>query len=140
MIFTTNLCFNKHISAITKKSFQLVGFLRRVLKPFKNPDVCITMFTSLIRSRLEYCSTIWSPSAKNMIESIERVQSKYLKFLCFKFRSSYDISYDALCKKFELQPLDLRRNVCDLVTFNKILTNKLECSPLLASINLNASK
>ena len=137
VIFTSNLCFNKHITTITKKSFQLVGFLRRVLKLFKNRDVCITMFNSLIRSRLEYCSVIWSPSAKHFIDKIERVQKKYLKFMCFKFRLPYDVPYPSLCKSFKFQPLYHRRNICDLVTFNKILTNKLDCSPLLESIDFN---
>ena len=94
----------------------------------------------LIRSRLEYCSVIWSPSAKYLVEKIERVQKKYLKFMCFKFRTPYNVPYSSLCNKFNFQPLYLRRNVCDLVTFNKILTNKFDCSPLVGAIDFNVPK
>ena len=102
--------------------------------------VLLSMFNSLIRSRLEYCSVIWSPSADGMKKSIERVQEKFLKFLCFKFKTSYDVPYSDLCKKFKFQPLYLRRNVSDLVTFNKILTSKMDCSPLVSSIDFNVPR
>ena len=60
--------------------------------------------------------------------------------LCFKFRVPYNEPYSSLCKKFNFQPLYLRRNVCDLVTFNKILTNRFDCSPLVGAIDFNVPK
>ena len=138
--FTTNFNFNVHITNITKKSFQMIGFLRRVLKPFKDPDVFRTMFQSLVRTRLEYCSQIWAPSAKYLVEKLERVQKKYLQFMCYSLRISYAVPYLSLCKSLNFQPLYLRRNVCDLLTFNKILINKIDCPALVGSVNFNVPR
>ena len=80
VIFTTNFNFNKHIEALTSKSFRMIGLLRRVLKPFKDLVVFKNMCFSLIRSRLEYCANILSP-AKHMVEKIEYVQKIFLKFM-----------------------------------------------------------
>ena len=37
VIFSSNLSFNKHIDDVVSKSFRLLGFVKRTLKPFKDP-------------------------------------------------------------------------------------------------------
>ena len=95
------------------------------------------MFNSLIRFRLEYCSLTWSPSVKYLIDKIECVQKKYLKFMCFKFRFPYNVPYLPLCKNMKFQTLYHRHNVCDLVTLNKLMNNKIDYSPLVRTISFN---
>ena len=79
--FTSSFSFNKHINNVTAKSFRFLGFIKRSLKAFKDPDVLFSLYNSYIRSKLEYCSFIWSPSAQTQIDKIERVQKKFLKFV-----------------------------------------------------------
>ena len=62
--FKNNLCFDRHISFVVKKSFQMLGFIKRVTKSFKDLHVLKTLYNSYIRSRLDYCSQVWSPSTK----------------------------------------------------------------------------
>ena len=59
--FAYNLKFSLHVSNITKKSFQMFGFLKRILKPINDPEVFLSLYHTLIRSRLEYCASVWSP-------------------------------------------------------------------------------
>ena len=77
VIFTSNMSFNKHICNVTAKSFQMLGFVRRTMKPFKDLSVLRSLYYSLIRSKLEYCPLVWSPRAKSMCDQIERVQNKF---------------------------------------------------------------
>ena len=114
-IFTSNFSFNKHINDITSKSFRLLGFLKRVLKPFKDRSVLLTLYLSLIRQKLEYASFIWAPKAKSMCDKIERVQKKFFKFMCFQMNiRCIELSYSELCYNFNVQSLSDRRKMTDL--------------------------
>ena len=116
----------------------MLGFIRRVTKPFNDYTVLCTLYKSLVRSGLEYCSSIWSPSQNYLILKVERVQKRVVKWLCFKKKILYDSSqYPSLCREFVLQPLESRRKVSDLRNFNKILCNKINCIELVSNITFN---
>ena len=135
VFYTYNMNFNLHITEIVKKSFCMLGFVRRVMKPFSDPKVLLTLYNSYIRSRLDYCSPVWSPSAQNLIDKIERVQKRFVKFVSFQSGVRYDnFSYMDLCNRFKLTSLEARRNVSDLTFFNKLLTNKVNCPFLLSNV------
>lgn len=48
------------------------------------------LYFALVRSILEYGSTIWNPYSKTDIDIIERVQNRFLKFVAFKLNLSID--------------------------------------------------
>ena len=76
--FTPSLNFNRHISYIVSKAFRMLGFINRVTKPFSDATVLKTLYFSYVRSRLEYCSQVWAPTAQIYINTIERVQRKFI--------------------------------------------------------------
>jgi hypothetical protein len=61
VIMDSSLNFSQHISSVVQQSFKLLGFIRRVSQQFNNESVIVGLFTSLVRSRLEYASPVWSP-------------------------------------------------------------------------------
>ena len=61
---SSNMTWNAHINNITSKAQKLLGFLRRNLQ-IKNEHTKSMAYKSLVKSNLEYCSTIWSPHTKN---------------------------------------------------------------------------
>ena len=135
--FKSNLCFNRHVSFVVKKSFQMLGFVKRVAKSFKDIHVLKTLYNSYIRSRLDYCSQVWSPNPKCAIYKIERVQRVFVKFLCFQARIEYKSdNYAALCKHFHLTTLAHRREVSDIMLFYKITNNMINCNYLTSAIYL----
>ena len=77
--FSYNMCFSLHIASIVKKSFRMLGFVRRVLKPFKDVNVLKIMYNSYVRANLDYCSSVWSPQSKYLIDKIERVQKVFVE-------------------------------------------------------------
>ena len=116
------------------RRFQMFGFMKRVLKPINDPQVFLSLYHTLIRSRLEYCSFVWSPKGRTMCDQIERVQRKFIKFLSFKCKLSNDLSYQEKCQYFKLQTLESRREMLDLRMLNKVLCNKVDCPDLLNSV------
>ena len=99
-----------------------------------------TLYSSLVRSGLEFCSLIWNPWQINLVEKVERVKKKFIKYLCYKQNIYYYSSnYVELCKFFKLPPLFHRRKVSDLCFLYKCIhsvvilflsdTNPSKCSP-----------
>ena len=108
--------------------------MKRILQSVNDPSVFLSLYHTLIRSRLEYCSFIWSPHSVTMREKLERVQRKFVKFLSFKCKLSTDLSYAERCDHFNLTSLEARRNMLDLRIVNKILNNQVDCPDLLCRI------
>ena len=133
--FTASFSFTKHINDITAKSFRFLGFIKRSMKSFKDPAVLFSLYNSYIRSKLEYCSVIWSPSARNLSDKIERVQKKFLKFVCFQCNLNYSTSYEEKCDYFKIQTLSSRRNVSEVVFINKLFNNKIDCNSIITDVS-----
>ena len=113
--YTYNMNFNLHITEIVKKSFRMLGFTKRIMKPFSDTKVLLTLYNSYIRSRLDYCSPVWSPKSQHLIDKIERVQKKFVKHLAFQSGVRYDdFTYLELCKKFNLSTFQARRDKTDV--------------------------
>ena len=68
---SSNMIWNAHINNITSKAQKLLGFFRRNLQ-INNEHTKSMAYKSLVRSNLEYCSTIWSPHSKNKTEKQNR--------------------------------------------------------------------
>ena len=135
--FTSSFLFNKHINIVTAKSFRLLGFIKRSLKAFKDPDVLFSLYNSYIRSKLEYCSLIWAPSAQTLSDKIERVQKKFLNFVCFQCNIDYSMSYADKCRYFKVQTLSERRNISEVVFLNKVFNNKIDCNAIIQDISFH---
>lgn len=138
VLFDTKLTFRPHFENILKKSNRLSGFILRSTRDFKSPQSTLFLFFSLVRSVLEYCCPVWSPFYQVHIDNIERVQKKFVKFVCRKHNMSrLLVDYSERLAKFKMIPLYTRRKRYDLLCLHKILHSSIESPDLLHSININ---
>ena len=77
----SKLSWSDHISGITSKANRVLGLLRRNLYSC-SPKVKEAAFKSLVRPRLEYCSSIWDPYHQEHINKLEAVQRRAARFVC----------------------------------------------------------
>ena len=134
---TENLSFTHNKGKMLSKAFKVLGFIKRNSFSFKEPSTLLTLFKALVRPLLEYASVIWNSDAKCFTEEIERVQKKFVKYFCYKFKIQYDaINYENLCQQIGLPPLYKRRIFLDMVTLYKIVNCIFDCPELLSTINL----
>ena len=72
------LKFSEHISIIARKAFIRA---KLILKSFvsKNTELLVKAFLTYVRPTLEYCSPVWSPHHRGLIDKIEQVQRYFTK-------------------------------------------------------------
>ena len=96
--------FNYHISSLSKKCANLSG---GILRTFYTRD-CITMLTlfkSIVLSRLEYGSQLWSPFLIKHITQVENIQRSLTKHIT----GMNDMPYHERLKSLGLYSLQRRR-------------------------------
>ena len=70
------------------------------------------------RSRLEFASTIWNPTAQIYIDDIESIQKQFVIYLLESRinATTYRLApYEDRCKQLRLQSLEKRRTVADAI-------------------------
>ena len=108
--------FNYHISSLSKKCANLSGW---ILRTFYTRD-CITMLTlfkSIVLSRLDYGSQLWSPFRIKHITQLEKIQRSFTKHIT----GMNDMPYHERLKSLGLYSLQRRRKGTALSIFEKLL-------------------
>lgn len=117
------LKFDKHISLIVHKAMVRC---RLILKCFhsRNVSVMLKAYATYVRPILDYCSYVWSPHCKYLIEKVEKVQ----RFFTKRLTGLQNKSYCDRLKLLNLQSLECRRLFNDLVLCYKLLHDNLDSS------------
>jgi hypothetical protein len=63
------------------KAFAMLGFIRRLAFEFRDPYNLRSLHTSLVRPKLEYASFAWRPFCDVRMNKVERVQSRFIRYL-----------------------------------------------------------
>ena len=79
----------------------------------------------LVRSKiLEYCSPVWTPHQRYLIDKVEHVQRYFTK----RIRGMWNIPYDQRMDLLNLKSLEYRRVVNDLTMCYRILHGYIDTS------------
>lgn len=101
---TPDLDWDNHINRICKSANRVSAW---VLNVFYSRDnlVMLTLFNSLVRSRLEYCCQLWNPFKVKHIDAIEQIQRKFTR----RIRNMKDHDYWTRLKLLNIMSLQRRR-------------------------------
>lgn len=123
----TKLSFDHHIESVVHKSFKNLGFILRTTKDFKREKSVLILYNSMVRSHLEYASLVWDPAYNKYINRIEKVQSKLIKHLNYKFHPERQCNtYTDNLKLYRIDSLKNRRLVSHIIFLHKIIHNKID--------------
>ena len=117
--FQSSLTFVDHIYEIIKKCFSLLGIISRNFKDLTK-DSFILIYKALVRSRLEYAVSVWSPWKKKDIEAIERVQKRATKMV----KACKGLKYEDRLRILKLPCLKYRRLRGDLIMLYNFIQDK----------------
>jgi len=89
--FQSNLSFKNHVNRISKKANNMLGFLRRNLES-ANQKTKTDAYTTMVRSNLEYCSSVWNRLQQDQTRQLEIVQRRAARFALNRYHNTSSVS------------------------------------------------
>ena len=110
LVLSDNLSWDKHYKSISARAYKILGLIRRTIDSTHSTSVKASLYISLVRSQLLYCTQVWRPHLMKDILIIERIQRRATKYLLNDYTSSYKtrlikLKILPLMYLFELQDL-----------------------------------
>ena len=116
----STLSWKLHIDRISKKANSMLGFLRRNLRSCSE-DTKAKAYYSMVRSNLEYCTSIWNPHHKDQTRKLEMVQRRAARYTTNFFRNTSSVS--SMLEHLQWESLESRRVKIQLTLFYKVVNN-----------------
>ena len=129
-----NLRWNKHISSVSSKANQTLGFLKRNIK-IGSQTIKERAYRSLVQvvlPKLEYCSTVWDPksttkdkvgdlSNHRLVHQLEMVQRRAARWVTNRYHNTSSVT--DMLHDLEWRSLEQRRADSRLCMLYKIRNN-----------------
>ena len=113
---SSNCTFDIHISNLYRRCSNLSGWILRTFT-MRDPHLMLTLFKSLVLSRLDYASQLWSPYLLKHIYLTEKVQRAFTKHIT----GMRDFSYSKRLETLKLYSLQRRRERYSIIYVWKII-------------------
>ena len=115
-----DLQWTPHINIICDSARKMTSWILSVFAD-RSVTTMLTLFKSLIRSKVEYCCPLWDPTRVQDIETLEGVQRHYTS----KISCVTDYHYYDRLKYLKLMSLQRRRERYSIITIFKILNEMI---------------
>jgi hypothetical protein len=76
------MSFSEHVEVMVGKAFVMLGFIKRLSFELREPYTLKSLYTPLVRLKLEYVSCVWSPFYDLHVDKVESVQRQLYDLLC----------------------------------------------------------
>ena len=120
VIVDNELKFHKQSAAAVKKANQKLGMIKKSFASL-DENILPSLYTSLVRSHLEYGNTIWGPHFKGDVIAVEKVQRRATKLV----RPIKDLPYEERLRHLNLPSLMHRRRRGGMIFTYKLFTEKV---------------
>ena len=104
ILTNSDINFKDHIDNIVTSSRIKTGIIMRTFIT-RDAELMIQLFNTYVRSRLEYCCSVWSPTAQGDINKIERIQKSFSS----KIDGMEGFDYHKRLKELRMYSLERRR-------------------------------
>ncbi|XP_071152112.1 uncharacterized protein [Mytilus edulis] len=121
VIIDAELNFEKHISEKVNKANSMFALLRRTFQ-YLDTDTFVPLYKTLVRTHLEFASSVWHPYKIKYVDMIENVQRRATKQL----PGLKNLTYSERLQKLKLPSLNFRRVRGDMIELYKTLNGKYD--------------
>ena len=137
VVVDRTLSFRNHIKKLSSAGCRNLGFVLRNSNDLSLNSVRL-VYSSFVRSGLEYGSVVWSPFYHCDIDMLEKVQKKFFRHYAFRLGYVWsETDYETISNISNLQSLEKRRLNADLLFVYKLLNGDVNCPELLSEFQFN---
>ncbi len=115
VIFDKSLSFKEHINKKIGLAKRNLALIKRTFK-FLNPSTFLTLYKSLVRPHLEFCSPVWNNDLKFFSNELEKVQKLATRYVT----SLRGLKYSDRLRKLKISTLKYRRLREDIICIFRI--------------------
>ena len=110
--------WSAHVARVAEEGKKTLSWVLSVFRD-RSKLTMLTLYNSLVRSKLEYCCPLWNPSAIADIQKLESVQRVFTS----KVAGCRELAYWERLKLLKIQSLQRRRERYAIIHTWKILNN-----------------
>ena len=78
VMITSDLKCSQQCEYAYSEASRVMGMIKRTIS-YKEPRIILSLYKTLVRPHVEYCSCVWYPSYKKDKELLGRIQTGILK-------------------------------------------------------------
>ena len=135
VLISSSLSWSDHISNITSKAYKMLGLVRRSFSNQLPVTVKKSLYLSLVRSHLLYCSVIWRPHLVKDILLLENIQRRATKYIL----NDFNLDYKSRLVSLNLLPLSMVFELNDILFFLKSLRSPSAAFNILDYVSFSNS-
>ena len=123
---SSRLNWTEHCNYLYSKANRNLGLMKRTCSFIKNKAQRRSLYLAMVRSQLEHCSTVWSPSNATSMNKLENLQKRAIKWILDEpFKSYSPDLYYLKCKELNLLPIKYKLLLKDLKLYHDILNERV---------------
>ena len=116
ILVSNSRSWSPHIDQVTEGAQKMASWVLSAFRD-RSPTLMLTLYKAMVRSRLEYCSPVWSPSKISDIQKLENVQRSFFR----KILGLQHMDYWDRLKKLKIMSLQRRRERYCIIQVWKIV-------------------
>jgi hypothetical protein len=131
VIMDEKITFSEHVDGMVAKAFAMLGFIRRLSLEFRDPYTLKSLYTSLVRLKLEYASCMWNP--------FYDVQRRLIQYALrgLGWTDMNDLPpYEDRCALLHLDTLTKRPSIACVMFIFDVLSGRVNSPNLLSVLDL----
>ena len=115
VIIRSDLKASDQCASAYAKASKVLGMIGRNIH-YKETNVMLRLYKSLVRPHVEYCTVAWSVHYAKDKQLLERIQRRFIKMI----PACKDLKYEDALKNLGLVTLEEKRNRADLIFLFKM--------------------
>ena len=123
---SSDLNWNRHISNITGRANQALGFAKRNINT-RSQKIRSMAYKTLVRPRLEYCASVWDPHTQCAVQRLEMVQRRAARCVMRRYHNTSSVTH--MLDHLQWPLLSQRRSCLRLVFLFKIVNQLVAIPP-----------
>lgn len=125
---SNDLTWHTHIQYITNNANRMLGFIRRNFS-LAPTSVKLLLYKTLVRSKVEYASSVWDTPTNTLISTLESLQNRATRFILSNY--SRFASVTQMKSTLHLPHLSVRRQISRISLFHKIFYTNVDLKEAL---------